>query len=209
MHFLSTIALFALPAAVFGATQVVQVGAGGALVYDPMNITAAVGDVIQFQFTNKNHTVTQNSFGDPCTPMTGGVNSGFLFVPPNTTFASSSDMPTWSITINSTDAPLWFHCSQTNPVSHCQSGMVFSVNANPNSNKSFADYLAIAKASNSTPSTALAAPNAAANAPSPIASEAASEQSTSTKPSGNGAPAGIARGAAGLLTIAGIGAMLM
>jgi plastocyanin len=37
----------------------VVVGGTGKLFYTPSNITAAAGDVIMFQFQQKNHTITQ------------------------------------------------------------------------------------------------------------------------------------------------------
>ena len=40
-------------------THQVVVGGTGKLFYNPSNITAQIGDVIQFQFQQKNHTVTQ------------------------------------------------------------------------------------------------------------------------------------------------------
>lgn len=56
MLFLSTaLAFAAIPVAVLGAVHTVTVGAGGKLAYDPNNITAAVGDQVNFQFMAKNH----------------------------------------------------------------------------------------------------------------------------------------------------------
>jgi hypothetical protein len=49
----------AAPTAVSPQVHQVVVGGTGKLFYDPSNITAQVGDVIQFQFQQKNHTVTQ------------------------------------------------------------------------------------------------------------------------------------------------------
>lgn len=49
----------AAPTAGAPTTHQVVVGGTGKLYYDPSNITAQVGDVIQFQFQQKNHTVTQ------------------------------------------------------------------------------------------------------------------------------------------------------
>lgn len=56
MFFLSTaLVLAAIPAAVLGAVHTVTVGAGGLLAYNPNNITAAVGDQVNFEFQAKNH----------------------------------------------------------------------------------------------------------------------------------------------------------
>jgi hypothetical protein len=38
--------------------------------------TAAQGDIVVFTFFPKNHTVTQSSFAQPCTPLDGGFDTG-------------------------------------------------------------------------------------------------------------------------------------
>ncbi|KAJ4501360.1 hypothetical protein C8R41DRAFT_201465 [Lentinula lateritia] len=71
------------------------------------SVNATNGDVIQFQFVSKNHTLTQSSFAAPCTPLAGGVDSGFQAVATNAT-----TFPVWSFTLTNTSAPLWFYCAQ-------------------------------------------------------------------------------------------------
>lgn len=57
----------------------ITVGVGAdnksALVFTPSNITANVGDVIQFFFGPKNHTATQSSFDKPCDTLANGFDS--------------------------------------------------------------------------------------------------------------------------------------
>jgi len=65
-------------------------------------------------------------------------------------------LPQWSFNVDNDTTPLWFFCAQ---MGHCQMGMVFSVNADPDSAKSFAVYQANAK------SAAAAAPGGASGAP--------------------------------------------
>ncbi|KAF8508391.1 Cupredoxin [Gautieria morchelliformis] len=218
MRFFSTaLALAAIPAAVLGEVHTVTVGAGGQLAFNPSNITAAAGDQINFEFQAKNHSATQSTFASPCTKAmfngSLGVNSGFMPIPANSTIANGS-FPTWSITINNT-TPLWFYCAQKTPVSHCQMGMVFSINATPQ--KSFDTFLVPAKASanstaapggmNATSASGAAASGASGSA---SASQAASNASPSVSPNPNGASKVLStRGAAGLLTIVAIGAMLL
>ncbi|KAF8266528.1 Cupredoxin, partial [Lactarius quietus] len=103
----------------------VNVGQNG-LAFTPNTVTASVGDMINFVFYPKNHTVTQSTFPAPCQPMAGGVDSGFQPVAANAT-----NVPQFSVMVNVT-TPLWFFCHQTG---HCESGMVFAVN--PTANKSF------------------------------------------------------------------------
>ncbi|KAF7338087.1 hypothetical protein MVEN_02033200 [Mycena venus] len=128
----------ALVLSVSAADILVLIGAGGQLAFSPPNVTANVGDTIAFQFQGKNHSVTQSTFVNPCqiqtTPMRG-LDSGFQFVN-----NISSTLPQWSFTVDNTTAPLWFFCAQTHPTNHCQKGMVFSVNANPDGPESFAVF---------------------------------------------------------------------
>ncbi|KAG8899984.1 hypothetical protein FRC00_000335 [Tulasnella sp. 408] len=55
----------------------VTVGGAAGLVYHPNKVYAQPGDYVRFHFQFKNHTVTQSSFDDPCTPLHGGFTSGF------------------------------------------------------------------------------------------------------------------------------------
>jgi len=155
-----------VPALVSAANITVQVGGNGALTYTPSNITAAVGDFIEFQFQDKNHTVTQSTFADPCTQSknatTGelGLNSGYQAVA-----AGATQFPVWTIQIAET-TPIWMFCLQGK---HCANGMVFSINANESSDKSFAAYKARAQATltqTNTSSSAAPSGTAAANSAS-------------------------------------------
>lgn len=104
---------------------------------------------------DKNHTVTQSTFADPCTQFknatTGelGLNSGFQAVA-----AGATQFPVWTIQIAEA-TPIWMFCMQTK---HCANGMVFSINANETSDKSYAAYKARAEATlTSTNTTSSAA----------------------------------------------------
>jgi plastocyanin len=159
------------PTSASSTTHTILVGANGTLTYSPANITAQVGDMVTFQFQAKNHTVTQSSFADPCTPLsqssagTISFDSGFMPVAANTTSA----LPSFTIQINDTK-PIWAYCRQTNPVSHCESGMVFSVNAVENSTSSFEAFEAKALALNTT----TASGSASLSSPSATSSNGAS-----------------------------------
>ena len=59
----------AAPTASTTADHVITVGMDGSLEFRPNTITAQVGDTVLFRFASKNHTVTQSSFADPCTPL--------------------------------------------------------------------------------------------------------------------------------------------
>ncbi|EIN07206.1 hypothetical protein PUNSTDRAFT_53578 [Punctularia strigosozonata HHB-11173 SS5] len=195
-----------------GNTITVLVGQNGTLTYSPSNVTANVGDTIAFQFVSKNHTVTQSTFAAPCEKMTtpaAGIDSGFMFVAANAT-----QFPQWSFTVTNASAPLWFYCRQKSPVNHCESGMVFSVNANPDSAKSFDAFQQAAKASangtaaaNGTTSASGAAPSgAAATGASSSASGSAAPAASSTSGSLSLRASG---SAAGILTVVGLVAGLV
>ena len=56
----------------------VVVGGSAGLVYTPDTITAAVGDMVIFEFQSENHTATQSAFTSPCVALAGGTDSGFM-----------------------------------------------------------------------------------------------------------------------------------
>lgn len=198
MRFSLAIAALAPVLSASAANILVQVGAGGLLAFSPPNVTANVGDVIAFQFQGKNHSVTQSTFANPCAIQTTpaqGIDSGFQPVAANAT-----ELPEWSFTVNNASAPLWFFCAQTNPVVHCNKGMVFSVNANPDSAKSFAAYMALAMTDN----VGGAAGSAASAATSAIGSAVAGGvgEATSAIAGAVGAATSAAAGAVGAATSA-------
>ncbi|KAI1343921.1 Cupredoxin [Xylariaceae sp. FL0016] len=115
--------------------HVVSVGStNGSNIFSPNSLTAATGDMIQFQFRAGNHSVVQSNFDNPCMPIsesTGatGMFSGFMNV------AASEAMgmvPTYTMEVTNTST-MWFYCSQAK---HCQSGMVMVVNEDPAKNAS-------------------------------------------------------------------------
>ncbi|KAJ7235878.1 Cupredoxin [Mycena haematopus] len=157
----------ATPVAVAGAVHTVVVGGTNKLFFDPDTVTANPRDQIVFQFQQKNHSVIQSSFADPCRPLNAlnatapqGFNSGFFPVGANDT-----DFPTYTITVNDT-TPIWAYCGQKTPVSHCGAGMVFSVNAVDNSTRNFAAFQSVAEQLNGTgaASGSAAAPSQAGGA---------------------------------------------
>lgn len=152
------------PAALAGNVITVKVGATG-LAFDPPRVSALPRDTIVFEFHAKNHSVTQSAFADPCRRLTttdasGNPQLGFSsgFVPVD---ASVTTFPTWNLTITDT-APIWGYCGQTNPTSHCGSGMVFAINSDESGARNFAAFLALAKQLNGT--SALSTPKAQSGA---------------------------------------------
>jgi len=155
----------ATPVSVDGAVHTVIVGGTGILAFNPPFISASPRDTVVFQFQQKNHTVTQSSFADPCRPLsangTTGFDSGFMPVA-----ADATDFPTWNFTVTDT-SPVWAYCRQTAPSSHCGAGMVFAINPVQTSARNFTAFQDVAKALNGTAAAAVipsATPSAAASA---------------------------------------------
>lgn len=142
----STLALAAL-ASLASAQQkvhVVKVAVDNALTYEPSDLTAAVGDMVQFQFFGGNHTATQSTFDKPCQPVSQnsnitGFHSGFI---PAAASEAMGMRAVYSVMINNTN-PLWIYCAQGR---HCEMGMAMVINkpaSNPN--RTLATYKELAK----------------------------------------------------------------
>ncbi|KAI9887513.1 MAG: hypothetical protein M1823_000692 [Watsoniomyces obsoletus] len=99
-------------------THKVTVGAQGKNVFQPNSVRANIGDVVQFDFLGRNHTVSQSDFATPCI-YNGGFDSGFQPNPRN-----QSGLFIRSYVVKS-QKPTWFYCKQTG---HCPQGMVFGIN---------------------------------------------------------------------------------
>lgn len=112
----------ATPASPEGNVHRVIVGGEKGLVFDPPTVEALPRDTIVFEFRQKNHTVTQSSFEDPCRRLEGGFDSDFQFVATDAT----GDFPTFNYTVLDT-APVFAYCRQRLPASHCGQKMVLSV----------------------------------------------------------------------------------
>lgn len=130
-------------------THTIDVGAfpdaaapgGKVFQFRPNNITAAEGDVVEFNMLAANHSVTQSSFSKPCVH-SGDFDLGFL---PNPNNVSDSIVKPFTVDVTT---PLWFYCRQDDPISHCGTGMVFGIN--PTSNTQMEQFIAQAIAQNGT-----------------------------------------------------------
>jgi len=191
---LSTVAVLAAPqatttASAAAATHSVDVGLNG-FAYTPNSITAAAGDIVQFTFHPKNHTVTQSSFASPCTPLVNATTGQTGFESPFMPTNGTAPLPTLEIMVTNATNPLWFYCRQAN---HCSLGMVLAINA-PATGHTFTAFQAAAMASNGTAaagsSTAAAASSAAAGTPVAGAPPTDSSGASSTDSTGPAASAG-------------------
>ncbi|KAF8759123.1 hypothetical protein RHS01_02643 [Rhizoctonia solani] len=147
--------------AVAQTTHTVIVGGPGQLTYTPSCLWPAVGDIVNFEFREKNHTATQSSFAEPCKKLTdaAGVqnafDSGFHPVAAGTT----AGFPVMSFNVTD-DKPKWFYCAQG---AHCSAGMVFAINP-PREGNTFEAFLANAKNSAAQPPAVSAPPTATTSA---------------------------------------------
>lgn len=107
-----------------GVTHSVNAGLGG-LRFDPDNVVAEVGDVVEWHFLPANHSIAQSSFGEPCEPLADGTGffSGFNFAT-----AEGQSANVFQIVVEDVK-PIWYYCPQQNG-NHCQNGMVGVINQN-------------------------------------------------------------------------------
>lgn len=121
-----------------GAIKRITVGsttANNGLSFEPENVRAAKGDILEFHFLPKNHTIVQSSFDKPCVPLEGGkgVFSGFNFA---TKEGEAKNV--FRVEVTDDTKPMWLYCSQGN---HCQKGMSMVVNQpEGNGEKTLAKY---------------------------------------------------------------------
>ena len=61
-----------------GVTHTVVAGLAG-LHFDPDNVVANIGDIVEYHYLPKNHSVVQSSFDKPCVPINNqAIFSGFV-----------------------------------------------------------------------------------------------------------------------------------
>jgi hypothetical protein len=64
-----------------------------------LSIFRCYNQLAQLAFSPGNHSVTQSSFAAPCTPLTGGFDSGLIFTP-----AGVTGFAEWNLTITNASA---------------------------------------------------------------------------------------------------------
>lgn len=163
----------------------VDVGDGG-LTYEPSELTAAVGDSVEFHFLGGFHSVARSSFDSPCTPING---SDTIFSGPIT--GPATDVFTVSI---ENEDPIWYYCATQR---HCQMGMVGVINA-PSSGNTLANYRSAAAdvSVNEAPSSTGGGTFGPAATGSSSATGSAGAESTSAAPTSSGSGSASASGTA-------------
>lgn len=124
-----------------GVTHSVVASLGGALVFDPDNVVAEVGDVVEWHFLPKNHSVAQSSFAAPCVPDADAPAGGPFFSGFNFATAAGQAADVFQLVVEQADSPIWYYCSQT-VGSHCQMGMAGVINQDFDSPNTLAAYKA-------------------------------------------------------------------
>ncbi|KAF2197244.1 hypothetical protein GQ43DRAFT_444412 [Delitschia confertaspora ATCC 74209] len=111
--------------------------ANSGLHFEPENIVANIGDVIEVHFLPKNHSFAQSSFSEPCKPISDdAIFSGFQPT------AEGEAPNIFSFTVRD-EEPIWFYCSQPNGL-HCKNGMSGVINQNFGSGSTLAKYKQLA-----------------------------------------------------------------
>ena len=104
-------------------THHVQVGTfDGKVQFIPNNVNAEIGDIVEYNFLAKSHSLTQSEFLTPCT-YNGGFDTGLNQANPMN--ISWLHVIPFRVT---TKHPQWFYCKQQGPPNHCGKGMVFGLN---------------------------------------------------------------------------------
>ncbi|KAK2463117.1 hypothetical protein APHAL10511_004772 [Amanita phalloides] len=164
MH-ISTVIVIALGfIASVAAERVIIVNVGGnttedaAKVFQPQSVNADQGDVVYFNFTQGNHTVTQSLFNSPClaTYVSNYTINGFV-----SGFRDAGDGSTYSnllITILDPNTPIWFFDYNT-----CAQGGVGVIN--PNSTQTLQEFQDRAMTINGTGPTRGASATSSSAAP--------------------------------------------
>jgi len=178
----NAVALLLVPALALGQ-QVHQVDVGlNGLAFTPNTVTAAIGDIVNFNYHPKNHSVTQSTFAVPCVKAVGttgpGVDSGFKPV------AAGQTLPSGFAVNVTTTKPLWFFCAQA---THCLQGMVFAINA-PATGNTFDAFLNNAKSGGTTPPPVTSNPPPTTNTPPPTTGNTPPTTGSTTPPSSNPDP---------------------
>ncbi|KAL1849912.1 hypothetical protein Daus18300_013107 [Diaporthe australafricana] len=128
--------------ALTGVTHSVVAGRGGALVFDPENVVAEIGDIVEWHFLPKNHSVAQSSFGQPCVPDASLAQPFFSGFQPIDAAQAPQDPNVFQIIVND-KTPIWYYCAQTTG-NHCQKGMAGVINQNFDSQNTLSAYKALA-----------------------------------------------------------------
>ncbi|PPQ87443.1 hypothetical protein CVT25_008179 [Psilocybe cyanescens] len=174
----SALLFVALAASACAKTIVITVGGNttsdpGA-VFNPQTVVADTGDVVLFNFTQGNHTVTQSTFPSPCTAVhfTNSTINGF-----DTSFRDTRNgtaITDFTLTITDNTTTIWFFDWNT-----CPEGGVGGINLNGSSLETLAGITRNAIRLNGTGASS------SSSSASRTGSSTGSSSSPTTSPSNN------------------------
>lgn len=125
-HYSSTSAIFRNATSTgYNARQTHRVEVGtfdGKVQFIPNQVNAEIGDVVEYDFLIKSHSLTQSEFLTPCT-YNGGFDTGLNQANPK----NQSGLFVIPFEVK-TKKPQWFYCKQPGPPNHCGLGMVMGIN---------------------------------------------------------------------------------
>ncbi|PPQ63014.1 hypothetical protein CVT24_005960, partial [Panaeolus cyanescens] len=143
---------FAALGAAYAKTIVVTVGGNttdnAGAVFEPQSVIANEGDIVFFNFTQGNHTVTQSTFAAPCVPahFTNETINGFDSSFRNAgNFSAITNLP---VTITNPNETIWFFDWNL-----CAQGGVGAININETSLETLDGFVRNAIRLNGTDST--------------------------------------------------------
>ncbi|POS69597.1 hypothetical protein DHEL01_v212012 [Diaporthe helianthi] len=147
-----------------GVTHSVVAGRGGALLFDPENVVAEIGDMIEWHFLPRNHSVAQSSFAQPCVPDASLAQPFFSGFQPN----EGPQAPDIFQIVLKDKNPIWYYCAQTTG-NHCQNGMTGVINQNFDTPNTLAAHKALATKADTSVVPPVVQGGAVIRNPNPIA----------------------------------------
>jgi len=175
MFSLFTFALLAYAKTVFITVGGDEISGNFSSTFSPQLAFADVGDLIFWNFTAGNHSVTQSEFASPCLPAhdTNVTVNGF-----DTSLRPAGNgtaITNFQITVTDTN-PIWYYDESP---SACGQGAVGAINANESSTATLAGFIRNAERLNGTASTSTTS-GSTGTATSPSSQTTAPGNSSST-----------------------------
>jgi len=149
-----SVALVALHSVLLASAKTITIVVGGngttqdpSMIFQPQEVTAAVGDFVVFNFTNGTHTAVESTFAEPCllaheaNTTINGFDSGLR----NTVNGTAMTNLTVEIKEGDENRTIWFY-----DLWGCGAGGVGAINANDSDWQNFAAFVRNAKRLNGT-----------------------------------------------------------
>ncbi|KAI0669605.1 hypothetical protein C8Q78DRAFT_188429 [Trametes maxima] len=171
----------ALSVAVASAKQIVITVGGNttnnaSTVFQPAEVSANIGDVVFFNFTQGNHSAIQSTFASPCIPAhdTNATINGFDSGPRDTVNGTAiTNLP---VTVSSNDT-IWFYDAAT-----CAAGGVGGINVNESSTETLDGFRRNAIRLNGTATSNGTSNSNSTSASAPLSATAPSRTGSGTAP---------------------------